>query len=82
MKMPFRKYFRFLYVISSVVFFLGCTSYQTTVVPFKMPSAYPNATEVAGAVLAAQSYGDKGEARSGLRFRHHRGGRVACEGHF
>jgi hypothetical protein len=66
--MPFGKYFRFLYVVSTMVIFLGCASYQTTVVPFKMPSAYPNATEVAGAVVAAQSYSDKGEAEAAFGF--------------
>ena len=62
------RFFRILSVLSILVFFMGCASYETRVVPFKMPAAYPNATEVAGAVLAAQSYGDKKEAEAAFGF--------------
>ncbi|HOO90493.1 MAG TPA: hypothetical protein PLA74_06685 [Syntrophales bacterium] len=34
----------------------GCARYERKIVPFKMPNAYTNATEVAGATIAAQSY--------------------------
>ena len=50
------------------VFFLSCASYETRIVPFKMPSAYPNATEVAGAMIAAQAYDDKKEAKTAFGF--------------
>jgi len=62
------RFFRILSAISILVFFMGCASYEARVVPFKMPTGYPNATEVAGAVLAAQSYGDKKEAESAFGF--------------
>ena len=50
------------------VFFLSCASYETRIVPFKMPSAYPNATEVADAMIAAQAYDDKKEAKAAFGF--------------
>ena len=62
------RFFRIFSAISILVFFMGCASYEARVVPFKMPAAYPNATEVAGAVMAAQSYGDKKEAESAFGF--------------
>lgn len=36
--------------------------------PFKMPAAYPNATEVAGAVIAAKAYDNEQEAKSAFGF--------------
>ena len=35
---------------------IGCARYERKVVPFKMPDAYTNAVEVAGATVAARSY--------------------------
>ena len=47
-----------------VLFFIGgCTSYKRQVVPFKMPAAFPNATKVAGATVAAKAYDDAREAK-------------------
>jgi hypothetical protein len=48
-----------------VILFLigGCTSYKRQVVPFKMPAAFPNATKVAGATVAARAYDDTREAK-------------------
>ncbi|MBN1842224.1 MAG: hypothetical protein JW883_08090 [Deltaproteobacteria bacterium] len=48
-----------------VIFFLigGCTSHKRQVVPFKMPAAFPNATKVAGATVAARAYDDTREAK-------------------
>ncbi|NVM57426.1 MAG: hypothetical protein HWN51_04840 [Desulfobacterales bacterium] len=47
------------------IFFLvgGCTSHKRQVVPFKIPAAYPNATKVAGATIAAKAYHDPKEAK-------------------
>jgi hypothetical protein len=36
----------------------ACAGYKQQVVPFKLPSAYPNMTEVADAQIAAQAYED------------------------
>lgn len=48
-----------------VILFLigGCTSHKRQVVPFKMPAAFPNATKVAGATVAAKAYDDAREAK-------------------
>jgi hypothetical protein len=47
---------------------MACTRYERQVVPFKMPSAYPNATEVADATVAAKSYDGKDEAGKAFGF--------------
>jgi len=50
------------------LFLLSCSKYERQVVPFKMPSAYPNAVEVAGAVIAARAYDDPKEAGQAFGF--------------
>ncbi len=45
----------------------GCARYERKVVPFKMPEAYSNATEIAGATVAARSY-TREEANSAFGF--------------
>lgn len=62
------RYFRIIPVFMLLALFVGCASYETKVLPFKMPAAYPNATEVAGAVIAAQGYSDKKEAEAAFGF--------------
>jgi hypothetical protein len=47
---------------------VGCTTYKQQPVPFKMPSAYKNATEVAGATVAAKAYADSKEAKEAFGF--------------
>jgi len=54
------------FLVCSMVILLvmaGCTAHKTQVVPFKMPEAYPNATKVAGATIAAKAYDEAKEAR-------------------
>ncbi len=46
----------------------ACTRYERQVVPFKMPSAYANATEVGGATVAAKSFDGKEEAGNAFGF--------------
>ncbi|MDY6836991.1 MAG: glycine zipper domain-containing protein [Thermodesulfobacteriota bacterium] len=41
----------------------GCTGHKTQVVPFKMPNAYGNAMNVAGATIAARAYEEAKEAK-------------------
>ncbi|MDO9515828.1 MAG: hypothetical protein Q7J01_07005 [Syntrophales bacterium] len=53
-----------LFLIFSVI---GCARYERTVVPFKMPTAYTNATEVAGATVAAKAY-SREEAEAAFGF--------------
>ncbi len=55
-----------LFVAAMLVF--GCTRYERKIVPFKMPTAYPNATAVAGAVIGAQAYADPQAAKSAFGF--------------
>lgn len=59
-------------VILAVVIVLfslgGCTPYERKVVPFKMPGAYPNATEAAGATLASVAYDETGKASEAFGF--------------
>ncbi len=50
------------------LFLLSCSKYERQVVPFKMPSAYPNAVEVAGAVVASRAYDDPKEAGQAFGF--------------
>jgi hypothetical protein len=52
-----------LVAVLSVIWLASCTSYERQVVPFKMPTAYPNATVVAEATIAARAY-DKSEDAS------------------
>jgi len=53
-----------LFVLITIV---GCARYERKVVPFKMPSAYSNATEVAGATIAAKAY-TREEAKAAFGF--------------
>src|SRR5512136_2129193 len=55
-------------VMTAFALVLGCASYESKVVPFKMPAAYPNVREVAGASIAAQAYSDKKEAEEAFGF--------------
>ena len=52
----------------TVVLFSACTTYERQVVPFKMPAAYPNATAVADATIAAKAYDKKEEATAAFGF--------------
>jgi len=50
-------------------FIAGCgTSYQAKPLPFKAPSSYENAIEVAGATIAAQGYANPQEAKETFGF--------------
>jgi hypothetical protein len=57
-----------LLVPLTVVWLSACTTYERQVVPFKMPAAYPNATAVADATLAAKAYDNKEEATAAFGF--------------
>jgi len=62
------KMSRLLPVLFIIIFVFGCASYESQVIPFKMPTAYPNATEAGGAVIAAQAYADKKETEAAFGF--------------
>jgi len=59
------------YTLAALFFILitivGCAKYERKVVPFKMPKAYMNATEVAGATIAAKAY-TREEAQAAFGF--------------
>jgi hypothetical protein len=47
----------------------GCTTaYKAQPVPFRLPSSYPNATEVAGAVIAAEAFVNESRAEEAFGF--------------
>jgi len=46
----------------------ACQPYKQQVVPFKLPSAYPNMTTFAEAQIAAQAYSDEKEAKEAFGF--------------
>jgi hypothetical protein len=50
--------------IALAVILSACQSYERRVVPAKLPSAYPNAIEVAGATVATRVYDNKKEAEA------------------
>jgi hypothetical protein len=60
--------YRFLAIILLTAAIAACTSYERQVVPFKLPSAYPNAIEIADAVIAAKSFDNKDEAGNAFGF--------------
>ncbi|MCX5821770.1 MAG: hypothetical protein NT047_17950 [Deltaproteobacteria bacterium] len=57
-----------LLVLLTVVWLSACTTYERQVVPFKMPAAYPNATPVADATIAAKAYDNPEEATAAFGF--------------
>jgi hypothetical protein len=59
-----KSFISILLLITLTTCLSACQSYQRQVMPVKMPSSYPNATEVAGATIAAKIYDDKNEAEA------------------
>lgn len=57
-----------LAVALSVAGIAACATYERQVVPFRMPSAYPNAASVADATIAAKSYDKNEEASAAFGF--------------
>lgn len=57
-----------LAALFAVLGLAACTTYERQVVPFKMPSAYPNATAVAEATIAAKAYDNSEEAAAAFGF--------------
>ncbi len=58
-----------LIAVGVAVTFASCaSSYVAKPLPFKMPSAYPNAQEAGGAVIGARAYTDAKEAKDNFGF--------------
>lgn len=55
-------------IVLAVLMLGACTTYERKVVPFKMPQAYSNAAQAAGATIAAKSYDNKEEAADAFGF--------------
>ncbi|MCL2669063.1 MAG: hypothetical protein FWE89_00130 [Syntrophaceae bacterium] len=63
-----KRAFSTMTVLLAVLAMAACTTYQRQVIPFKMPAAYPNATSVAGATIAAKAYDSTEEATQAFGF--------------
>jgi hypothetical protein len=63
-----RRKLKLSWLALAVLCLMACNRYESQVVPFKLPSAYPNVVTVAGASLAAQAYGEKKEAAEAFGF--------------
>jgi len=60
---------KFFSLILSAVFLVSCaSSYKAQPLPFKAPSAYPNAQNVSGATVGAKAYDDADEAKETFGF--------------
>lgn len=57
-----------LVVIGFIVSGACATSYRAKPLPFKAPAAYPNATQIAGAIVAAQAFVNPEEAKEAFGF--------------
>lgn len=56
-------------VALSLIFLAACgPTYKAKPLPFKMPTAYPNAKEAAGAMMAAKAFADPKEATEAFGF--------------
>lgn len=64
--MIYRRYYGLFLVF--IILVTACARYERKVVPFKMPSAYPNATEISGGVMGAKAYDDVKEAKAAFGF--------------
>jgi hypothetical protein len=58
----------FLVLVLALGWITACTKYERQVVPFKLPTAYPNATAVADATIAAKAYDNAEEAAGAFGF--------------
>jgi hypothetical protein len=60
--------FSAMIVFVCLTVFVGCTSYERQVVPFKLPENTHNAVSFNGAVIAARSFSNTNEAREAFGF--------------
>jgi len=64
----YRMYGVVVLLVAAVLTAVGCARYERKVVPFKMAEGYPNATPVAGAVIAAEAFDDTKRAQDAFGF--------------
>lgn len=58
----------FIFIFISCFALMSCQSYQSQVVPFKLPSAYSNMVTVNGVDIAAKLFDDKQDAEKAFGF--------------
>lgn len=65
-----KTYLTTLFVAAGILLIVtgGCSTYVAKPMPFKTPSAYPNAAEAAGATIAAEAFADAEKAREAFGF--------------
>ena len=69
-----KNYYIISLAVSILILFSCSTAYKAKPLPFKQPGAYPNAMEVAGALVAAKAYSDPEEAKEAFGFNVHDAG--------
>lgn len=70
---------RGLAVVLAILGLAACATYKARPLPFKAPSAYPNATQVEGATVAAKAYAKVKEAREAFGFDIRRAGMLPVQ---
>ena len=64
-----KNYFLFCLIILMLISSVGCgTSYKAKPLPFKYPSAYPNAVHVASSTIGSKAFVDKEESQKAFGF--------------
>ena len=63
-----QKWFKAMGLLLVAVLLWGCSPYSQQVVPFKMPAAYPNMTQVEGIQIGARVFNDPNEAQNSFGF--------------
>lgn len=63
-----KKYSKLFMALFFCIIITACQSYKTQVVPFKLPSAYPNMINVSGADIAARVLDSKEDAENAFGF--------------
>jgi len=54
--------------LAALLLAASCSTYERTVLPFKMPSAYPNAVTVDGVSVASRAYDEANDAKQAFGF--------------
>lgn len=59
---------KWIWLVSVLVLAGACSRYEQKPLPFRMPSAYPNAVEAFGATIAARAIDDPAQAKEAFGF--------------
>lgn len=75
-----RRSYLILVVSIILIFLTACVkTYKRKPLPFKTPTAYPNATEVAGALIGAEAYTDPKATKEAFGFNIHGAGMLPVQ---